>query len=1353
MAEEVSNSKRGDGEEGNGTSYQMYDKAPWYFRVPFATPKVVKPPPCSLEQAPIIPETSASIFSQLTINWITPIITLGYGRPLQATDLWKMDPDREAAVFSRRIDESFQSRLQSAGEYNDKVKHGDIPPPLSKRLLWMVLPGPSLAERTEQWRENHSYIKPSLALALNDSVKWWFWTAGAYKIIGDLATFASPILIRAIIDYCKESYNSRGTSTSPSIGRGLGLVFGLLGLLLTTLIALNQNLYRATASGVYLRAGLIASIYARSLRLTTKSRRQHASKLITYVSTDVSRIDFASGVFHFAWAAPIQILLCLVVLLIYLGPSALAGFAVFLLAIPLQTVAMGKLFVIRKMSLIFTDQRVKLLQEILGAQKIVKLFAWEVPFLTRLDDSRRKEMGLIRMIVVIRAATISVAFSLPVVASVLSFVTYSLTGHELDPGIIFSSLALFHILRLPLTVIPIALGAITDASNAISRLQEFFLAEVNEESSNIDPDLEVAIQVQNGDFSWDEIEGESGEEKVEDARSSTEKGKQGTAREPFKLDDINLNIPKGKLTMIVGDTGSGKSSLLQAFIGDMKKNRGDITFAGPVTYCPQSGWIQSSTIRDNITFGKPFDAERYDSVINDAQLHEDLRAFPNGDLTVVGEKGVSLSGGQKQRINIARALYCSEDAIATLFDDCFSALDARVGECIFRNVFQKSLSGKARVLVTHSLHLLPSADYIITLANGKIAEQGTYQELIDANGEFARLAKFYGTDASDVKEKEHIENEEQKQRHPDGDVTKEIKELMQEEERNIGAVDWKDHSINLLVSIWASMLRLEFFRCVTTLLSPARTDDEQYTLLKSLSLFLMGGVLASICYYASVQLHESAIKRVMYAPMSFFDTTPVGRILNRFSKDVDVIDNTLGEAIRQLFLTASTVFGTAVLVSIILPWFMIVFACLLLLYYWVALYYRSSARELKRLESLAGISTIKAYGVQQRFTNENCEKIDIQNRAYHLTWANQRWLTTRLDFLGNLLVFAVALLSIGARHSISPSQVGVVLSYMLVVQQAFGWLVRQAAEVENESNAVERLLHYSQEVEQEAAHDCREDEQSQWPSQGSIDLENVVMSYRHGLPPALKGLTTKVRGGEHVGIVGRTGAGKSSIMVALYRLAELSSGKILIDGKDLSQIGLRKLRQSIAIIPQEPLLFSGTIRSNLDPFGLHDDGKLWDALRRAHLIDNMPKHQQSADESAEVLGKFTLDSVVQEEGTNLSVGQRSLVSLARALVKDAAIQILDEATASVDYQLDQKIQETVANEFKNKTLLCVAHRLRTVIGYHTIWVLDDGNIVESGPPLSLFRSKGVFWKMCLASSISEEDIVKASGQSPPRNNV
>lgn len=1386
----------------DGSAY-IFNTRPWWRRVPFTSNKPPPPPTYSVEDSPLIPEASANLLSIITFQWISSLLSLGYSRPLVAGDLYRLQDSRSAASIADQINESFDRRKREAEEYNARLDKGEISPGIH-RFWWSE-------ERKKQWRAKDGRKKASLVMAMNDSVKWWFWSSGVLKVIGDTAQVTSPLVVKAIIQFGTDSYKGRrsGTGDIPPIGKGIGLAICLFLMQVVSSLCMNHFFYRATSTGVLLRGGLITAIYTRSLRLTSRARSTLTNgKLVNHISTDVSRIDFCAGFFHMAWTAPIQLVICLILLLINLGPSALAGFAFFVIATPIQTWVMKRLFALRRNSMIWTDKRAKLLQELLGGMKIIKFFAWEDPFLKRIEDYRRREMADIRSLLLIRSAMNAVAMNMPALASVLAFVTYSATGHELEPGVIFASLTLFNLLRLPLMFLPVSLSAIADATNATDRLYGVFEAELLEQTLVVDDKLDSAVKVEHASFTWDapppDEAGSKGKKQKHHSKRKEKKEKRlsvnpspGTPEnkeeeKPFEVRDANLTIPRGKLVAIVGPVGSGKTSLLQGLLGEMRKTKGTITFGGSVGYCPQSAWIQNATIRENICFGRPFEDQRYWKAVRDACLEPDLAILQYGDLTEVGEKGISLSGGQKQRLNICRAIYSNTDI--QIFDDPLSALDAHVGRAVFHNVLQDSLSGKTRILVTHALHFLPDVDYIYVISDGRVVEQGPYSELM-ANGKaFAQFVTEFGSN-EEQKEGEQAEGV----KAPDAptaeaDIKKEGATpsqkptsgsgLMQAEERNTGAIAWDVYKSYIRAGRGGLMMPV---LVLSLALIQGATVMSSYWLVwwqesawnqtpgffmgiyaalgvsQALFTFTMGAAFAMLTYFASQRLHKGAIARIMHAPMSFFDTTPLGRIMNRFSKDIDTIDNMLGDALRMFTNTFCSILGAIVLISIVLPWFLIAVAVILLAYIWAAAFYRSSARELKRLdsvlrsllyshfsESLSGLATIRAYGESRRFILENQSRVDVENRAYWLTVTNQRWLGIRLDFLGGMLTFIVALLAVGTRFVISPAQTGLVLSYILSVQQAFGWMVRQTAEVENNMNSVERIDYYANDVEQEARYDIPEKKPDpQWPKEGQISLQNVFLSYRPGLPAVLKGLTMDVNAGEKIGIVGRTGAGKSSLMTALYRLVELSSGKMIIDGVDISEIGLFDLRSRLAIIPQDPLLFSGTLRTNLDPFNQHEDNVLWDALKRSYLVDTPQRVSMQGTENDTPIAsgaqtpvnRFTLDTVIEDEGGNLSIGQRSLVSLARALVKNAKIIILDEATASVDYETDRNIQATIAHEFKDKTVLCIAHRLATIISYSRVCVLDAGQIAEFDTPENLYQhSDGIFRGMCERSSITLEDI-------------
>lgn len=1107
------------------------------------------------------------------------------------------------------------------------------------------------------------------------------------------------------------------------------------------------------------------------------------------MSVDTYRVDQACGLFHLIWTAPLACLITLAMLLVNLTYSALAGFALLVIGMPLLTKAIKSLFIRRKAINKITDQRVGLTQEILQSVRFVKFFGWEGSFLQRLEQFRNREIKAIQILLAIRNGIMAISISLPIFASMLAFITYSLSNGNLPPAEVFSSLALFNGLRMPLNLLPMVIGQVTDAWSSISRIQELLLAEEREEEAEFDLEGVNAVEMKDASFTWERTPTQDseatlgGDRKAKESKKPKKESKSESEpvesesastlveeREPFKLQDLSFEIGRNELVAVIGTVGSGKTSLLAALAGDMRKTAGKVIFGASRAFCPQYAWIQNTTVKENILFGKEMDKDWYNQVIKACALQADLDMLPNSDLTEIGERGITISGGQKQRLNIARAIYFDADIV--LMDDPLSAVDAHVGRHIFDNAICGLLKDKCRVLATHQLWVLNRCDRIIWMEGGKIQAVDTFDNLMETSAGFRTLME-----TTAIEEKQDIpaagkapgDEEQSKKKKKKG------KGLMQSEERAVSSVPWSVYIsyvrasgtiFNALI-ILVLLLLSQGANIMTSLWLSYWTSDKYdlsmgayigiYAGLGALQALLMFSFMVALSIFgttASKAMLRNAIGRVLRAPMSFFDTTPLGRITNRFSRDVDVMDNNLTDALRMYFFSIGAIISVFILIIAYFYFFVVALVPLFVLFLFATGYYRSSAREVKRLESilrstvfakfgegLSGVASIRAYGLKDHFIRDLRKAIDDMDSAYFLTYSNQRWLSVRLDMIGNLLVFTTGILVVTSRFSVSPSVAGLVLSYILGIVQMIQFTVRQLAEVENGMNAVERLLYYGTQLEEEApvkTIDVRES----WPENGEIIFDNVEMRYRDGLPLVLSGLNMHIKGGERIGIVGRTGAGKSSIMSTLFRLVELSGGHITIDGLDISTVGLHDLRSRLAIIPQDPTLFRGTVRSNLDPFGEHTDLELWSALRQSGLASS---DSEGSEDSTGVVARdpnrIHLDSVVEEDGLNFSLGQRQLMALARALVRGSQIIVCDEATSSVDMETDDKIQATIANGFKGKTLLCIAHRLRTIIGYDRICVMDKGRIAEMGPPLELWSMEGgIFRGMCDRSGIRREDL-------------
>ncbi|KAG2055912.1 ABC protein [Suillus hirtellus] len=1414
-----------------GNEYTNFRHKCWQLWLPRDPPP---PAPSSLEDAALTPLVNASIFSRLTYSWVTDIIILGYQRTLQASDLYKMDPFRESTVLAAKLEAAWQQRIKAAADWNARLDSGELRPSLFKRIGWTMRAisrnnqGATLSERYaafhNHWRECGGRKEASLAWALNDVFCGMFWIGGVFKVIADMAQLMGPIVLRHIIIFAQERSAATIAGTpAPNVGRGIAMALGLFAITMVSRVCSNQFFWHSMATGVLARAALITCIYERGVNLTGKARiKLNNATLVNHISTDVSRIDACAQWFHAAWTAPIQVTVCLMILLTELGPSALAGFSLFVLMIPIQQQLMAEQRRIRSVSMKWTDQRAKVLLEVLGAIRVVKYFTYEVPFLQRIFDLRKKELHGIRRILHVASGNLALAASMPVLAATLAFVTYTLTAHNFNVAVIFSSFSLFQLLRQPMIFMPRALSAIPDASNAIQRLTHVFRAElISEDTLVIDKDQEPALLTKDATFEWESFAKDSGEAfsskgargggpprgkdrgVKEDVAKEKEKPAPGKDTPIFQVKNVTMTIPRGQLVAVVGPVGSGKSSLLQGLLGEMRKVSGHVSFGGRVGYCPQTAWIQNATLRDNITFGQPFEEDRYWRIIETACLLPDLQLLPDGDLTEIGEKGINLSGGQKQRVNIARALYFEPEIV--IFDDPLSAVDANVGKSLFQDAIVGALRnrGITVILVTHAIHFLSQVDYIYTLNNGVITESGTYEDLVSRGGDFARFDLEFGGHASEGEDETQedeaipqtritIEDVKLKSKRAKKQATGSGKlegRLIVKEKRSTGSVSWKVYwtylvagrgSITgpLLLLIMLAMqgcLILNSYTLVWWETNKFNRPNSFYQTLygclgagQAIFTFLLGAGMNFMSYYVSQSLHHKSVSNVFHASMSFFDTTPMGRILSIFGKDIDSIDNQLPQSLTSVIITLSSVMGSIIIISVLEPYFVIAMFFIVLSYSYFTAFYRAGAREVKRLdamlrsllyahfsETLTGLPTIRSYGEMRRFIAANRYYVDLEDRALFLVVTNQRWLAIRLDFMGAILVFIVTLLVVIDVSGINAAQIGLVLSYTTSLSQMCSLVTRQTADVENHMNAVERVVQYvaGDTIPQEAPYEIEEQKpRAQWPEHGAIEFSDVRMAYRPGLPNVLRGISIKIRGGEKIGVVGRTGAGKSSLMLALFRIVEMSGGLITIDGVDISTIGLQDLRSKISIIPQDPILFSGTIRSNLDPFSQHSDTELWDALRRSCLLDFSTTSKQSF--SSDGVGseeaptsRHHLDSTIESEGANLSVGERSLLSLARALVKDCKVVVLDEATASVDLDTDSKIQHTIQTEFQDRTLLCIAHRLRTIISYDRILVLDAGLVAEFDTPYNLFKTEGgLFRQMCERSNISLKDILESSRQ-------
>ncbi|KAJ9214480.1 hypothetical protein DTO166G4_3884 [Paecilomyces variotii] len=1391
----------------------------WY---PTLTILSKEKPPVPKERT-VCPEYNAGFLSLLTFQWTAPLLAVGWKRPIELNDIWLVNPDRSARQFSGKLKERFNARVKAGSKrplafaIYETFKMdftigaiGALVASMSQVLIPFVLKY-LIAFAAEAFVADETHTKGP---PIGKGIGYVFCIAGMqiFSSVGMNHFMYRGMVFGGEVRSALTALIFDKAMTISGRAKAGGKVLDELPVNIKPGSEEEKEWY---AKKLEQESGDDEK-EKRKAQKARESQGWSNGRIINLMSMDTYRIDKASGWFHLAWSSPVSIIVTIILLLINLTYSALPGIGIFFLAVPTMGIAVKSLLGRRAKANKFTDERVGLTQEILQGIRFVKYYNWERDFLQRISAIRNKELRSVQMLLGTRNGINAFGVCIPVFASMLAFITFQLSKHPLNPAPVFSSLALFNQLRQPLTILPMIIGLVADAFTGIGRIEQFLLAEDQKDDIEIRKDSLDAVAIEHADFTWEanpdeEAKGGQGNNKKFDAKKAKKEAKKAqktkasedhdpekmpvsstdisqavtpddTSEEtpgpqpPFKILDINLVAGKQELIGVIGSVGSGKSSLLSAIAGDMRRVRGSAVISGSRAFCPQQAWIQNATILENITFGSEFDKDKYDRVVDACALGHDLEMLPHGNLTEVGERGINLSGGQKQRLSLARAIYSDADIV--LLDDPLSAVDAHVGRHLMQHAICGLLKDKCRILATHQLHILNRCDRIIIMQDGHITAFDTFDALMEKNEEFQSIMETVDTTDPVVENRPTDQNMvaggQKKQKGDSADA------LMQQEDRAVKGVPMSVYVdyCKSTGSVWIAPMTL-FFLIISqgantlTSLWLAWWSSDKFGLSTGayIGVYAALGVVAAVTVFAwavsvsilgtraSKGMLRRALQRVVRAPMSFFDTTPLGRVMNRLSKDVDTMDNNLSDSIRMACMTIASLIAIFILTIAYYYYFAAALVPLFTLYVIMAMYYRPSAREVNRHEAVLrshvfarfneavlGTPTVRAYGLQKQFSDRLNDAIDDMNSAYFLTFANQRWLNVRIDAIGIILTFIVCMLVVTSRFEISPSISGLVLSYVISIMQMLQFTVRQVTEMQNNMNSAERLHYYGLSLEQEAPEHTAVDLPQSWPERGEIVFDNVQMRYRAELPLVLQGLSLHIQPGEKVGIVGRTGAGKSSIMSALFRLVELSGGSITIDNININTVGLSDLRSRMSIIPQDPTLFKGTVRSNLDPFNAHSDLELWSALRQAGIVDADPNNNNNDNNNAAPQNRITLDTSVDDQGQNFSLGQRQLMALARALVRNSQIIICDEATSSVDFETDRRIQRTILDGFRGKTLLCIAHRLKTIIGYDRICVIDQGRVGEVGTPLELFDQGGVFWGMCERSSIRREEIIEARQQ-------
>ncbi|CAA6663604.1 unnamed protein product [Spirodela intermedia] len=1127
---------------------------------------------------------------------------------------------------------------------------------------------------------------------------------------------------------------------------GVLLVACLLAVKLVESLSQRHWFFDSRRFGMRMRSALVAAIFRKQLRLSSRGRRRHSrGEIVSYIAVDAYRLAEFPWWFHMAWSLPLQLLLGVAVLFGIVGLGVLPGLVPLVLFGVLNLPFAKILQRCQSRVVAAQDERLRATSEILNSMKIIKLQAWEEKFRSVIQALRDAEFRWLAEAQIKKAYGSGLYWMSPTFVSAVVFAGCAALGTApLDAGTIFTVLATLRVMAEPAKMLPEVLSVMIQTKVSLDRLDAFLREEeLNDEDvlrrSAAPGSSDVSVCITAGDFCWEP-----------DAPAPTLRG-------------VHLATTRGQKIAVCGPVGAGKSSLLAAVLGEIPKITGTVEVFGSIAYVSQSSWIQSGTIRDNILFGRPMNKARYELAVRACALGKDLENFDHGDLTEIGQRGINLSGGQKQRVQLARAVY--SDADIYLLDDPFSAVDAHTASILFHDCVMAALRKKTVILVTHQVEFLTETDKILRClplagdGGRRITQSGTYEELLKSGTAFEQLVnahqsalavldsvenRYYCKGAAATEPEQKDPAVAGKAAPPAAAAAAAAKglsktQLTAEEEKEMGNLGWKPYADYIGVSGASLLLGLVILcqsgfvvlQAISTFWLAIAIEMPHvssgtligvyavFSILSGVSAYLRSWLGARLGLKASKAFFSAFMDSLFKAPMQFFDSTPVGRILTRASTDMSVLDFNIPYSLAFALVAAIEVLAT-ILIMTVVTWPVVVVAIPIMFFTrYLQRYYLASARELIRINGTTKAPVVNyAAETSLGFIRNNLKLIDTDATLFFHSIASMEWLLMRVEALQNLTIVTAALtMVLLPRGAIAPGFVGLSLSYALTLTTSQVFLTRWFCNMDNHIISVERIKQYMNIPSEPPAVVEGNRPPPSWPSEGHIDLQDLQVRYRPEAPMILKGISCTFRAGSKVGVVGRTGSGKSTLISALFRLVEPVGGRILIDNLDICSIGLRDLRTKLSIIPQETALFGGSVRSNLDPLGLYSDQQIWEAIEKCQLkamVSSLPN---------------LLDSPVSDEGENLSAGQRQLFCLGRILLQRNKILVLDEATASIDSATDAILQRVIKEEFSSCTVITIAHRVPTVTDSDMVMVLSNGMVVEYDKPTRLMETNSAFSRL------------------------